>query len=197
MIHPVLKIITAQLNAYIDQVKKSSDEVTSPVAVLQSINNIEENKLKTTNNLLVSVVNITEEAALKNLPGYEIRENDRVFYRNPPVNLNVFVLITAVMSNYENELRYLDHVIRFFQGQPVFTRQGILTPVEGIPDDLKVNFDLYSLSFEQVNYLWSTMGSKQHPFVVYKLRILEMERESTSEVRGVIRQIRIDEAPGQ
>jgi hypothetical protein len=65
--------------------------------------------------------------------------------------------------------------------------------VEGLPDRFRIILDLYSLSFEQINYLWSTLGGKQHPFVCYKLRMVEVERESTTATRGVIRQVRIED----
>jgi hypothetical protein len=193
MIYPILKFLTEQLNHYIDQIKKETDGVPSPVVLLQSIVNIEESKLKEKNNLLLFMVNISEEAAMKNHPAYVIRNDDETIYKNSPVNLNVFILITAVMTNYENELRYLAHALEFFQGKMIFTRQDSVSQVEGIPDDFRISLDLYSLTFEQINYLWSTLGGKQHPFVCYKVRIVEIERESTTETRGTIRQIRIDD----
>ena len=62
-----------------------------------------------------------------------------------------------------------------------------------MPDEFHIIMDMYPLSFELSNYLWSTLGGKQHPFVCYKVRILKLERESTREVRGVIREIKIDD----
>jgi hypothetical protein len=88
-------------------------------------------------------------------------------------------MITAVMSKYENELRYLGHVISFFQGKTLFNKKNSPSQVDELPEDFSVSIDLVSLSFEQINYLWSTLGGKQHPFVCYKLRIIRMEREST------------------
>ncbi|MEN6455474.1 MAG: DUF4255 domain-containing protein [Prolixibacteraceae bacterium] len=193
MIYPILKFLTGQLNQYIDLVKKTTDAVPSPVVQLESIVNIEENKLKEKNNLLLFMVNLSEEAAMKNHPGYVTHNRDEAVYKNPPLNLNVYIVITAVMTNYENELRYLSHILRFFQGKPVFTPQNSASGIEGLPDNFRIILDLYSLSFEQINYLWSTLGGKQHPFVCYKLRMVEIERESTTSVRGVIRQIRIED----
>lgn len=193
MIYPILKFLAGQLNQYIDLVKKTTDAVPSPVVQLESIVNIEENKLKEKNNLLLFMVNLSEEAAMKNHPGYVTYDSDEAVYKNPPLNLNIYIVITAVMTNYENELRYLSHTLRFFQGKPVFTHQNSVSQVEGLPDQFRIILDLYSLSFEQINYLWSTLGGKQHPFVCYKLRMVEVERESTTSVRGVISRIRIED----
>lgn len=193
MVYPILKFLTGQLNQYMDGVKKATDGVSSPVVLLESIVNIEESKLREKNNLLLFMVNLSEEAAMKNHPAYVRQTEDEAVYKNPPLNLNVYVLLTAVMTNYENELRYLTHALRFFQGKPVFTNQNSVSQVEGLPDRFRIILDLYSLSFEQINYLWSTLGGKQHPFVCYKLRMVEVERESTTATRGVIRQVRIED----
>ena len=196
MIHPVLKFLTEQMNGYIDQVKKPGDGIESPVAILQSIVRIDDAALKDTNNILFSLVNFSEEATMKNYPTYAIVNNDMVTYKNPPINLNLFILVTACMTNYENALIYLSHAITFFQGKYTFNLKNSVTQVEGLPDDFHIILDLYTLSFEQLNYLWSTLGGKQHPFVCYKVRLVQIERASATETRGIIKQVRIDE-PGK
>lgn len=193
MIHPTLKFLAEQLNLYINQVKKAGDGIASPVAILQNIVRLDEEALKSTNNLLMSLVNFSEEATMKNNPSHSIQKNDTIEYKNPPVNLNLFILITSCMSNYENALIYLSHVITFFQGKYTFSLKNSSTQVEGLPDDFRIILDLYTLSFEQINYLWSTLGGKQHPFVCYKVRLLQIEKPSTTESRGIIKQIRIDD----
>lgn len=196
MIHPVLKFLVEQMNFYIDQVKKPDIDVVSPVAMLQSIVRLDDEALKKTNNILISLVNFSEEATMKNNQNHAILNNDMVAYKNPPVNLNLFILVTACMTNYENALIYLSHAITFFQGKYSFTLKNSVTQVDGLPDDFHIILDLYTLSFEQLNYLWSTLGGKQHPFVCYKVRLLQIERASTTETRGIIKQVRIDE-PGK
>lgn len=196
MIHPVLKFLVEQMNFYIDQVKKPDIDVVSPVAILQSIVRLDDETLKKTNNILISLVNFSEEATMKNNQNHTILNNDMVAYRNPPINLNLFILVTACMTNYENALIYLSHAITFFQGKYSFTLKNSVTQVDGLPDDFHIILDLYTLSFEQLNYLWSTLGGKQHPFVCYKVRLLQIERASTTETRGIIKQVRIEE-PGK
>jgi hypothetical protein len=86
MIHPVLKFLAEQLNIYIDKVKKPSDGITSPLVILQKISQLAEDDLETTNNILITTVNLSEESTLKNSPGHEMINNDLVKYRNPPEN---------------------------------------------------------------------------------------------------------------
>jgi hypothetical protein len=192
MIHPVLKFLAEQLNTYIEEVKKPGDILEAPYVILQNISRLDEDALKTTNKLLISLVNISEESTMKNNPDYAITRNNLVNYRNPPINLNLFIMITSFMTNYENALIYLSHAITFFQGKFSFTLKDSTTEVEGLPDDFHIILDLYNLGFEQLNYVWSTFGGKQHPFVCFKVRLIKMERESTKEIHGVINEITID-----
>jgi len=192
MIHPVLKFLAEQLNTYIEEVKKPGDILEAPYVILQNISRLDEDAVKTTNKVLISLVNISEESTMKNNPDYALTRNNLVNYNNPPINLNLFIMITSFMTNYENALIYLSHAITFFQGKYSFTLKDSTTDVEGLPDDFHIILDLYNLGFEQLNYVWSTFGGKQHPFVCFKVRLIKMERESTREIHGVIKEVQID-----
>jgi hypothetical protein len=193
MIHPVLKFLAEQLNAYIDEVKKSGDGVESPYVILQNISRLDEDALKTTNKLLVALLNISEESSLKNNPDYTRVKNEVASYGNPPLNINLFVMVTAFMTNYENALIYLSYTLEYFQGKNSFNLKNSTTEVEGLPDDFQITLDIYTLSLEQLNYVWSTLGGKQHPFICYKVGLLKLERESTRETRGVIKEIQLND----
>jgi hypothetical protein len=191
MINAVLKFLAEQLNVYLLQDKKN-DDVKDPCVEVQNIARIDGVETKIPEKILVTLINIAEDQALKNLPGHTVTKDDMVSYGNPPVNLNLYILFTACMSKYENELIYLSHVITFFQGKNIFTVKNSLTQVEGLPEDMRIILDLYSLSFEQMNFLWSTLGGKQHPFVCYKVRLVKLERASTTEIRGIITEVDIE-----
>jgi len=193
MLHKTLRFLSEQLNTYIDQVKKSGDGIEFPFAIMQNISRLDEDTLKTTNKLLVSLLNISEEPALKNNPDHIKIRGDQAIYGNAPLNLNLFIMVTSFMTNYENALIYLSYAINFFQGKYIFDLKNSVTEVEGLPDDFSIILDLYSLNFEQLNYVWSTLGGKQHPFVCYKIRLIRMERESATETRSVIKEILIND----
>jgi hypothetical protein len=192
MIHQVLKFIAEQLNAYIKLQKKIESNIVDPVVIMQNISRLDDELLKNTDKILISLINISEEATMKNNPDYISVRNNMVAYKNPPVNLNLYIMITSIMTNYESALIYLSHVLTFFQGKYSFTLKNSTTEVEGLPDDFHIILDMFNLGFEQLNYVWSTFGGKQHPFVCYKVRLIKVERDSTSEINGVISEIMID-----
>lgn len=148
--------------------------------------------------LLISLVNVEEESTLKNVKvAQRISANGTVRYELPPISLNLYVLICANFPNrYEDALRGLSRVIRFFQGKRVFnthntTSQTILNlmadPNEPLRDeirDMEIFTDLYTMTFEQINHLWGSLGGKQIPFVMYRARLVRIreprfQREGT------------------
>lgn len=155
------------------------------------------------NLLYLSMVNLKEEKALKNLPSYA--RNDaalKVSYENSPVFLNVLVLITATHTDYPNALTALSRVIRFFQFRNVFTQDNVapasittssvpINPLDQL-EMFKLIFDLYSPTMEEVNHLWGTLGGKQYPFVLYLLRMLDLKFQAVQSESGLITDVVVD-----
>ena len=124
--------------------------------------------------LYLSVVNIKEEKALKNVP--HTTRNDvtlRTVYENPPAFVNFLILVVGAHNNYTNALLMLSRAIRFFQAQSVFTHDNVdptsitINAPGNTLDHLetfKLIFDLYSPNLEEINHLWGTLGGKQYPF---------------------------------
>lgn len=149
--------------------------------------------------LAFSVVNIREEKTLKNLPN-QVR-NDvtlRVTYENPPVFLNLHILIVATHASYTNALLMLSRAIRFFQFRNVFDQDSVSpdsmtknAPANELDqlETFKLIFDLYSPTMEEVNHLWGTLGGKQYPFVLYTLRLLELQFKAVQAEAGLITRI--------
>jgi len=130
-----------------------------------------------TNKVVLTVVNLEKEKTLRNqLPYKEVLENGQrtVAYRQPPAFLNAYLLFSATHTNYRNALRLVGEVILFFQRRPVLTAQN--SPGFALPDaldDARLVLDLHSLSFEQLNHLWASLGGKQMPFALYRCHLLK------------------------
>ena len=195
MLYEAINFLSEQLQAYFEGL--DAGDILSPAAkvILENIGTLEDTiKAKDDNCVVMTLVNLAEEATLKNVPSFS-RENDMIAYKNPPVFINLFVLFVARMQQYHQSLLYLSHILKYFQGKSVFTAQNIPDSKLKIskPAEFRIIVELQSLSFEQVNYIWSTLGGKQYPFACYKIRLLQLERESTKEARGIITDIQIEE----
>lgn len=149
--------------------------------------------------ICLSLVNVKEEKALKNLPNYVRNETKQtIAYENQPVFLNCQVLVTATHNSYTNALLMLSRAIRFFQYKNVFTQDNVAPEsiTQNAPgnsldqlETFKLILDLYSPNMEEVNHMWGTLGGKQYPFVIYVLRLMELQFKATQSESVTIAEI--------
>jgi hypothetical protein len=191
MLFKSLDFVREQLNQFLETFPVASPPSGASLATLENVGGLDDTTLQNAENVFITLVNLSEEATLKNTPNY-VKENFTTVYKNAPVYLNLFVLFSCCFKSYSHSLVALSRVVNFFQGKNTFTHTNSVTNVSGMAP-FKLILDLYSPTFEQVNYLWSTLGGKQRPFVLYKMRLLEIERESTEEIRGVIQKVQLEE----
>jgi hypothetical protein len=132
-----------------------------------------------TENIVLTLVNIEEESALKNQPALKKPFIGSAQYQNPPVCLNLYVLFTCNYSgdHYPLALRRLSYIIQFVQSRNSFSISSSVTAsmldlTQTDIADLKFTLELYTLTFEQINHLWGSLGGRQVPFAMYKLRLV-------------------------
>jgi len=90
----------------------------------------------------------------------------------PELKLNLHLLFAANFKVYDQALKYISHVLTYFQSHPSFTS------VEYPPLDTwieKLTTELQSLSYEQLNQVWAFIGGKQLPSVIYKVRMVSLQ----------------------
>lgn len=198
MLFEALKMIQGAFQVYVSEVEQPAPAadlmVLDNIALAEDLGGARENL---DGKIVMSLVNIQEETTLKNIPHYR-QENGRTIYKNPPVNLNLFVLFSVLhREQYETSLKRLARVIEFFQYKKEFsfatTPQAGLIDQDGNVKDVKVYADLYTLTFEQLNHLWGALGGKQVPFVLYKFRIVAIEAQKQQGEGSEITEILINE----
>ncbi|MBZ5524632.1 MAG: DUF4255 domain-containing protein [Acidobacteriia bacterium] len=131
------------------------------------------------NKIVFSLINVEREPAA-NGGSWPMRNNPEGLGRvSPPMGLNLLVLVTASFStNYGEALKFLGNVLGFFQGKPSFTAQNSST----FPGEFeKLSLELVNLTIHEVNNVWSILGAKYMPSVVYKVRMLVVQENWISE----------------
>ena len=199
MLFKALSIIKTELGAYIEGLEdggQQGDVVLGNIALQESGDNE-----SISNRIVITMVNIEEESALKNSNGF-YRTNGNLKFQNPPVYLNLYLLFTANWQDaYENALRRLSNIIEFFQGNNIFTIQNSPLGAESLdttnPDivEMKLILDMYTMTFEQINHLWGSLGGKQTPFVLYKGRLVKVNSNKTLREGRVIERTQTDSIP--
>ncbi len=194
MLVNALSVLLHELNGYIRQADSTLDDSARP-AIWGNIAQLDHPVVSTSleNQLVLTAVNVEEESALKNRPGSVRETGGEVLYRNPPLHLNVYLLFTANYRNYETALKRLAQVMIFFQGKRKFTLANSPGAVSSPPPfaELSLTMDLLSLSFEEVNHLWGSLGGKQLPFAAYRGRLVVLRDERTLAAGGEIREVEI------
>lgn len=121
------------------------------------------------NHLLLTLINIEEENVLKN--NYPSQQLGAALVTQPPaLFLNLYLLFAANFAKYEEALKHIGYVIRFFQPRPPF---AIADPDTG--QLYKVNLTLHHIGFENLNNLWTVLGGKYLPSVLYKARLVMVQ----------------------
>jgi hypothetical protein len=150
----------------------------------------------TESNVLLSLVNIEEEKLLRN-PENFVRRDQSVIYRNPPMHFNTTLIFGAYLpntnnltTNYEESVSKIQRIIGFFQRQSVFDRSLFPDLPAGIE---KLVFELVSLNLEQLHHLWSMLGGKYIPSVVYRMRMVIIDEALDGPEAPLISQIWIDD----
>jgi Pvc16 N-terminal domain len=174
MIDAAFALLNNQLAAYIESMGGDRlDVIMANIAAIDAANSNVDLERK----VILSLVNIEEEAALKNA-GPLYRNVKTLNYVNPPIYLNLYLLITAHYEKYEDALTRLSNVIQFFQGKNSFSLKNsppndmLLNP--DTYEDIQLHLEMFSLSFEQLNHLWGSLGGKQWPSVLYKVRLVKI-----------------------
>jgi hypothetical protein len=180
MIEQAIFLLRDELQEFIKNLDASVNVVVDNIGLLET------SKGDTlTNNIVITLVNIEEESTLKNQPAVKRPFVTRAIYRNPPVCLNLYVLLTCNYAgdSYPLALRRLSYILQFLQSKNSFS---IATSVSGGGVDLtnadildlKFTMELYTLTFEQLNHLWGSLGGRQIPFAMYKLRLVAITERS-------------------
>lgn len=141
---------------------------------------------------ILSLINVEEDRVSKQQENY-VKSEINIFYKNPPLFLNIYLLFSVNKPDYKKSLEILGSIIEFFQYQNVFVP---LTHPGMNPKIQKLIVDLYTLNFEQVNHLWGTLGGKYLPSVLYKVRQITIDENAIAAEGNLIKQL-ISKVSGQ
>lgn len=187
-----LTLVLSQLNQYIHHADGNPVGTADPV-ILGNISQLDNNTVANDleNKIVLTLVNLGEESTLKNNQAYSVTPSGNINYHNPPIYLNLYLLFSANYTNYDTALKRQTQVMTFFQGKNVFTLGNSSGSPQTIPATaaISLTLDLMSLSFEEVNHLWGSLGGKQFPSVVYRGRLVMVLDQRLLDSGGIIEEV--------
>lgn len=152
--------------------------------------------------IVLSIVNIEQDSTTKNQTLYKaigVNATTVDRYKNPAQNLIISILFTSYnkdQSKYSEGLDKLAYIIKCLQNNNVYyygysniheqseiseTQQKILN---------KLTLDMVSLKMDQLNQMWTCLGSKYMPSVLYSMKMVRIQNE-TLETDPLIKKVKI------
>ena len=140
---------------------------------------------------LITLVNVEEEAALRNTP-HMARVAGRPVDREPSVYMNLYLQFSFEFQDYGASLLNLSETIALFQHRRYFTAEDA-SATNPFPAGLgRLVFEHHNMSFEALNNLWSVMGGALYPSVIYKVRLVEIRHDQPDQDADAITTIQVD-----
>ena len=129
--------------------------------------------------VIISLINIEENRVSRD-PNNYIRKEAGIIMKNPAIHLYLTLLFTSVRQagGYGLSLQDLQNVIGCFQRKYVFDHLN--TPA--LPADIeKLILDMVSLNLQQLHEIWSVLGGRYFPSVVYRMRMVTIDTLTNNE----------------
>jgi hypothetical protein len=168
MIHIALTYIRDLLNEHL----KNEFLISENKVVLSNIVKVDGSAAQNVEgNIVFFLISLDEEPALKNSTNRSGNENNSFAFKSPSLHLNMQLFFCANFDStiYVEGLSYLSSLIRYFQ---INKRIVIDSSTNSGHKRNKLSFELCKLDYAQLSHLWSAIGSKLMPSVLYKVGIL-------------------------
>lgn len=121
--------------------------------------------------IVLFLISLDEESTLKNNSTRYSNHGDGLFGHKSPtlhLNMNLFFCANFDSNVYAEGLSYLSSLIRFFQINRKIT-------IDTLGNTKSLSFEMCRLDYAQLSHLWSAIGSKLMPAVLYKVGLLAFD----------------------
>ena len=172
MLQHCLQIIHDALNGYI---KRKEGAAVGKITFSSLKDVIGKKEVENGCGIVMSVVDLIHEERGSTADEYVMHGNGGYVAKKQPANFSVHLLFSACSKpgSELEALKYLSHVIAFFQSNNYFTPQN--TPAL-LPLNLDgLSMELTNLNQQEKSASWNSLGVHYHPAVMYKLGIIPIE----------------------
>ncbi len=162
MIYSAVTLISDLTNDYLTKRFGQSEE---KVVVSNIVNPDGSMAVTEPDKIILSLVNLQQETVGQ-------KNHSAGTYR--PINMNLFLLFAASFGdgNYPEGLRYLSGIISYFQTNKVINHSNTPDLDANIE---KLTFEIVNQDQQNLSHLWSTIGGKYLPSILYKVRMVTFQ----------------------
>ncbi len=173
MINVVLSVLKDKLNEYLKNVG------TTELNVVEFIDTNSNDPVSFTNDKVTPfLINVSEDRKFRNADQYSgIIQNGVRTQANPEIRIELLILFVSKFSKYDQALKFLSHVIKFFQVNRIFN--PLNSPQLSDERIEKLVVELISLPLEEQNQVWHSLNTSYLPSVLYRVRLLSFIDEQS------------------
>ncbi|WP_394749665.1 DUF4255 domain-containing protein [Spongiimicrobium salis] len=185
MIDKALLFITNFLNRNLKMTYGLTDDIVVAGSLINLDGSVTDN---IENKVVLSIINLEHETNVKNVGGYIPDHQGNFSKVNPPIYLNIYLLVSANYNsqNYLEAVKMLSAVIGFFQSSFIFTTANYPDLDASID---RLTFEIYNIPIQELSHVWSGIGAKYVPSMIYKVRMVGIQKgqikEEIPEVSGL------------
>lgn len=131
------------------------------------------------NKVVLSLINIEKET---NQPFYirnQKLETGNYSSFNQVERYNLDLLLSSNFDDYDESLKFLDAIVYFFQINNYLDASSSSSIPEGLT---KLEFEYEKISYHQMHSLWTAMGAKYQPSIIYKMKLIKVQAHETVEI---------------
>lgn len=178
MIDVTLSVLKEKLNEYF-RIKTEADN-----DLVNFIDSNANDPVSFTNDKVTPfLINVSEDRKFRNADQFSGVIRDGIKTRmNPEIRIELLVLFVSKFSDYNQALKSLSYVIKFFQSNRIFTPKN--SPALSDEKIEKLVMELISLPLEEQNQVWHSLSTSYLPSVLYRIRLLSFIDEESIAYAG-------------
>ena len=191
MIDRALHVTVERLNGHLAARFRTGE----PVVVLAPLTDAEGKPADAVKNrLALFVVNIAEDTVPRNGQGPRASAGG-ITRTARPIHLDIYAVLASAHEpdRYLEGLKLLSAALLYFQAQPVLTAQGAPDLPPGLD---RLSYELANLRIDEISQLWSNLGGRYVPSVLFKIRSCTLDADAVQAVEPSIRGIDPSARPG-
>ncbi|WP_093667422.1 Pvc16 family protein [Tenacibaculum sp. MAR_2009_124] len=168
-----------------DQFLKSNFGLNDSIVALDRI--IDQNgavPLEVKNKVVLTLIHVEQETVKPFYSRNRSLDNGKFEHTSSEEKYNLFLLVSSCFDDYEETLKFLDSSIQFFQTYGTIDKSVNSLIPEGIK---KLEFEFQTGNdYLQMHNLWSALGAKYQPSVIYKMKLITIGGKEIKEfISGV------------
>lgn len=124
------------------------------------------------NKVILSLINIEKETLQPFYTRHQKMANGNFADVNPDERYNLYCLVSSNFDDYKESLKFLNEVMLFFQINAMINAHSFANMPAGVD---RLEFEIEKINYQQMQGLWTAMGAKYQPSVIYKMRLITIQ----------------------